>query len=290
MSRSDWARLILLSCLWGGSFLFVERLVAELPPLTIVLGRVALGALVLAAVLAGSGLGWPRGRAAWGTLAVMGVLNNLIPFTLFAIAQGGISAGLAAILNATTPLFTLLALRAFAGAPLGALRLAGVAAGFGGVALMMGADATAGTRLAIACCLGAAMSYGVSAVWAQRFRTLGVQPLQAAFGQITASALMLLPLALLIDRPWTLALPSPGAWGALAGVAVLSTALAYLIYFRIAASAGAVALSLVTFLIPISALAMSAALTGTLPQPHHLMGMALIAAGLGLIELARRRN
>lgn len=244
MRRSDWARLILLSCLWGGSFLFVERLVTELPPLSIVLGRVALGALVLGMVLAGSGIGWPRGRRVWASLAVMGVLNNLIPFTLFAIAQGGISAGLAAILNATTPLFTLLALRAFSGAPLGALRLAGVAAGFGGVALMMGAGATAGTRLAIACCLGAAMSYGLSGVWAQRFRTMGVAPLQAAFGQITASALMLLPLTLLIDRPWTLPWPSPGAWAALAGVAVLSTALAYLIYFRLAASAGAVALSL----------------------------------------------
>ncbi len=288
MTRADWARLILLSCLWGGSFLFVERLVTELPPLTIVLGRVGLGALVLAAALPLLGTAWPRGRRAWGALAAMGVLNNLIPFTLFAVAQGGISAGLAAIVNATTPLFTLLALRVLTGAPLGAMRLGGVAAGFAGVAVMMGA-AAGGTRAAIACCLAAACSYGLAAVWGQRFRQTGVEPLQAAFGQVACSALMLLPVALIVDRPWTLPMPSPGAWGALAGVAVLSTALAYLLYFRIAASAGAVAISLVTFLIPVSALAMGAALTGTLPRPHQLAGMALIGLGLGLIERARRR-
>lgn len=288
MTRTDWTCLILLSCLWGGSFLFVERLVAELAPLTIVLGRVGLGTLVLMGALPVLGIPWPRGQNVWAALAVMGLLNNMIPFTLFAIAQGGISAGLAAIVNATTPLFTLLALRAFTGAPLGGLRLAGVAAGFGGVAIMMGAAATGGTQLAIVCCLLAAGSYGLAAVWGQRLRGMGVEPMQAAFGQIACSTALVLPLALLIDRPWTLAMPSPGAFGALVGVATLSTALAYLLYFRIVASAGAVAISLVTFLIPVSALAMGAALGGTLPQPHHLAGMALIALGLALIEKARR--
>lgn len=289
MSRADWARLILLSCLWGGSFLFVERLVPELPPLTIVLGRVGLGALVLAVVLRAVGTGWPRRPQVWAAFAVMGLLNNVIPFTLFALAQGEISAGLAAILNATTPLFTLLWLRGVTGAPLGSLRLAGVVAGVAGVAVMLGRTVEGGTQVAIGLCLVAACSYGLAAVWGQRFGRLGVVPLQAAFGQVACSSLILLPLALVVERPWTLPMPSPGAWGALLGVAVLSTALAYLLYFRIVGSAGAVAISLVTFLIPVSALVMAAVLTGFLPEPHHLAGMALIGLGLGLIERARRR-
>lgn len=288
MSKTDWARLILLSILWGGSFLFVERLVAELPPLTIVLGRVAGGALTLAVILPLVGVAWPRGRAAWGALAGMGVLNNLIPFTLFVIAQGQITAGLAAILNATTPFFTLLALRLFQGDPLAGPRLAGVATGFAGVAVMLGGGA-GGTAVAIALCLGAATSYGLAGVWGQRFRQLGVQPLQAAFGQTACSALMLLPLVLLVDRPWQLANPSAGAWMALAGLAVFSTSLAYLLYFRIMASAGAVALSLVTLLIPVSALGIGGLLHSRLPEPQHLAGMALIGLGLGLLEWGRRR-
>lgn len=290
MSASDWGRLLLLSCLWGGAFLFVERLVGELPVLTIVLVRVGGGALVLALLLALLGQRWPRGRAAWLALAGMGMLNNLIPFSLFALAQGGISAGLAAILNATTPIFTLLALRGFTGARLGLWRSAGVLAGFAGVAVMLGGSGAVGTRLAIAACLAAALSYGLAAVWGLRLRGLGIRPLQAAFGQVSCSALLILPLALLIDRPWTLAMPTAGAWLAMAGIATLSTGLAYLLYFRLMASAGAVATSLVTLLIPVSTLAIGAALTGARPEPQHLAGMALIGAGLWLIELGRRRS
>lgn len=289
MSRLDWSRLLLLSLLWGGSFLFVERLIAEgLPPLTIVLGRVAGGALTLALVLPLVGVPMPRGRAAWAALAVMGVLNSLIPFTLFVIAQGQITAGLAAILNATTPFFTLIALRLFNGDRLGGPRLAGMATGFAGVALMLGAEA-GGTALAVLLCLGAATSYGLSGVWGQRLRGLGVQPLQAAFGQTACASVLLVLPVLLLERPWQLAMPSATAWGAWAGLALLSTALAYLLYFRIMASAGAAALSLVTLLIPVSALGVGGLLHARLPEPHHLAGMALIGIGLGLIEWGRRR-
>lgn len=288
MTRSDWGQLYLLSLLWAGTFLFVERIVGELPPVTIVLIRVAGGALILALALPLLRVPFPKGRAQWFTLAVMGLLNNMVPFTLFVIAQGEISAGMTAILNATTPIFTLISLRVFTGERLGALRILGVLAGICGVAVMMGGGA-GGKYTAMLACLGAAACYGLSAVWGLRLRAEGILPQQAAFGQLFCSSLLLLPVSLVFERPWELALPSSGALIALAGLACFSTAFAYLLFFRIMASAGALALSLVTLLIPVNTLAISAALGGLLPSVVQILGMALIGLGLLLIEMARRR-
>jgi len=291
MSGADWLRLILLSLLWGGSFFFVGVAAPVLPPFTIVLARVGLAALVLAAALPLLGLPFPRGRRVWQALAVMGVLNNLIPFSLFVLAQGQIGSGLASILNATTPLWGIVVAHLAQDERLTPRRGLGVAVGFAGVAVMMGRG-EGGALWAQAACLGAALSYAVASVWGRRFRGLGLAPLSAAFGQVSVAALVLLPLVLLVEQPWTLPMPAPGVLAALVGLAVLSTALAYGLYFGLIASAGAVNASLVTFLIPVSAVALGVAFLDEALAARHLAGLALIALGLAVIDghlLARRR-
>ena len=275
MSLADWLRLILLSLLWGGSFFFVEVALSGLPAVSVVFGRVALGALCLAAMLGGR---LPRGVAAWRALAVMGALNCALPFCLFALAQGEISGALAAILNATTPLWTVVVAHLAGAEALTARRVAGLGFGFAGVVVMAGGGV--GSPFALLACLGAALSYAVASVWGRRLAGMGLRPLQAGFGQAAAAAVILAPIWLVVDHPWALPMPGPQVWGALAGIALLSTALAYALYFRLLESAGAVNLALVTFLIPVSAAALGAVFLGTRLGLPHLAGFALIAVGL----------
>lgn len=285
MSSGDWLRLVALSLLWGGSFFFVQIAVPVLPAFTIVLARVGLGALVLAAMLIVLRVPFPRGATVWAALAVMGLLNNAIPFTLFVLAQGQITSGLASILNATTPLWSVVVAHlATRDERLTPARALGVVIGFSGVAVMMGGGMGNGTVWAQAACLGAAFSYALSSVYGRRFRRWGVAPLSTAFGQVVMSSLMLLPLVLILDQPWTLAMPAPQVLGALLGLAVLSTALAYWLYFGLIATAGAVNASLVTFLIPVSAIGLGVLVLGEVVLPRHLAGLALIAAGLVVLD------
>ncbi len=285
MTGADWLRLCLLSVLWGGSFFFVGVAAPALPPLTIVVVRVGLAALVLAAALPILRLDWPRGRGVWAALAVMALLNNLAPFTLFVLAQGQIGSGLAAILNATTPLWgVLIAPWLNRDEPLTLARGLGVGLGFGGVVVMMGAAAPGAALWPELACLAAALCYALAGVWGRRFRTLGLAPLSAAFGQVTCATVMLLPLVALIERPWTLAMPAPTVLAALVALAVLSTSLAYGLYFGLIARAGAVNATLVTFLVPVSALALGAAFLGESLAPRQIAGMALIALGLVVID------
>lgn len=288
MPVADWFRLILLSLLWGGSFFFVQVAVGALPPLSVVLARVALGAAILWLALRALGVALPRGIRVWQALAVMGLLNNAVPFTLFAFAQGQIDSALAAILNATTPLFgVVVAHLALADERMTQARAAGVVLGFLGVAVMLaggGAAGAPGTLAAQVACLAAAFSYALAGVWGRRFRAMGVQPAAAALGQLVASSLWILPLALWFERPWTLPLPEAPVLLALLGLAALSTALAYLIYFRILNSAGAVNLLLVTFLIPVSAMALGVLILDEVVLPRHLAGLALIALGLAVLD------
>jgi drug/metabolite transporter (DMT)-like permease len=288
MSALAWSLLVALSVLWGGSFFFVAVAVAEIPPLTLVVLRVGIAAGLLWAALPLLGVAPPRGGRAWGAIAVMAVLNNIIPFTLIVWAQQTLPSGLAAILNATTPLWTVLvahALTADERATPG--RVAGVALGFGGVAAMMGPDVWGGAaaaELATLAMLAATLSYAFAGIWGRQFRAAGVAPMQAAVGQVSLAALALAPVALAIDAPWRLAAPSAGAIGAVLGLAALSTALAYILYFRILALAGAVNLALVTFLIPVSAILLGTLLLGESLAPQHLAGMALIGLGLAAID------
>ncbi len=284
MTRADWLRLMILSILWGGSFFFVEVALTGLPALTIVWARVALAAVLLGAVLQASGVAFPD-RAVWPALLVMGLLNNAIPFTLFVLAQGQITGALASILNATTPLFTVLVAHlATRDERITPAKAIGLGLGFAGVVVMMAGAEMGGALAAKLACLCAALSYGFAGVWGRRFRRLGVAPLATAFGQVASSTLILLPVWLWVDTPWALGWPGWEAAGAVVGLAALSTALAYLIFFRLLASAGATNLSLTTFLIPISATALGALILGERLLPQHLAGFALIAAGLLAID------
>jgi drug/metabolite transporter (DMT)-like permease len=289
MQLIDWILLWTLSLLWGGSFIFNELALAGLPPLSIVWGRVALAAVLLAVAVRVSGQG-PPPRRVWFALAVMGVLNNLVPFTLFVLAQGQITGALASVLNATTPLFTVLVAHvATVDERLTPAKAAGVGLGFAGVLVMMAGEDLGGALPAMAACLAAALSYGFAGVWGRRFRAAGVSPLQTSAGVVTCSAVLMTPVWLTVDRPWALAFPGWAPLLAVVALASLSTALAYLIFFRILARAGATAISLVTFLIPLSAAGLGWLVLGEQLELRHLAGLALILGGLGLIERARRR-
>lgn len=279
MSAKNWTLLAILSVLWGGSFLFVELALTGLPVLTIVWMRVAFAASLLALWLFVSGAGFPRARH-WGALAGMGVLNNAVPFTLLVIAQGQVTGGLASILNATTPLWTVLVAHLFtADEKISRAKGVGLGLGFCGVALIAGGGGSA-SLWAVVACLGAALSYGLSGVWGRRFKAMGLPPLQVAFGMLASATGMLLPLWAAIDRPWASPMPALTPLAAVAALAVLSTALAYLIYFRLLASAGAVMLSLVTFLIPVSAIGLGAVVLAEPILPRQIGGLGLILLGL----------
>lgn len=305
MGTTEWLLLILLSVLWGGAFLFGKVAVAELRPFTVVLGRVGLGAVALWIIVRAAGLRLPTAPRDWKAFFVMGLLNNIVPFSLIFWGQTQIASGLAAILNATTPLFgVVLAHLLTPDERMTGARLTGVLLGVAGVAAIIGPAALEGaalegtvsggtglTLLAQLAVLGAALSYGCAGIFGRRFR--GTPPLVTAAGQVTASALMILPLALLVDRPWEDAVPGMATWGALAGLALLGTAGAYVLYFRILATAGATNVLLVTLLIPVSALLLGAVVLGEAVEPRHLAGMALIGLGLGVIDgrpLARLRR
>ena len=288
MTPLEWGMVITLSILWGGSFFFNGVVVRELPTFTVVVGRVILGAAALLIVMRFMGLRMPKERAIWQAFFGMGFLNNVVPFTLIVWGQAHVASGVASILNATTPLFTVIVAHFLTSdETMTGSRLLGVAMGFAGVIVMIGGDSLHGLGLdllAPLACLGAGLSYAFAGVYGRRFKALGVTPMATATGQVTASSLMLLPVMLLVDQPWTLPMPSTAALGALVGVAVLSTALAYILYFRILATAGATNLLLVTFLLPVSAILLGVGLLDEILLPKHLTGMALIGMALAAID------
>jgi drug/metabolite transporter (DMT)-like permease len=290
----DWGLMLLLSVLWGGAFFFSKLALAELPHFSVVLGRVGLAALALQLVLRFSGQRMPANWQLWARFSVMGAINNLIPFSLIFYGQTQISSGLAAILNATTPLWTvLLAHRLTRDERLTPNRLAGVLVGLAGVTIMLGPDLLGGlgaNALAQLAVIGAAISYACAGIFGKGFKDS--PPLVTATGQVTATALMMVPIALLIDRPWALAMPGITTWGALAGLALLSTALTLVIYFRLLARVGATNLLLVTFLNPVSALLLGTLLLGEPLTGGALVGMAGIGLGLAVLDgrlLGRRQ-
>ena len=288
MSAPEWAMLLALSILWGGSFFFTGIALQALPPFTLVVLRVGLAALVLNLTLPFMGARLPRTREVWTAFAGMGLLNNVLPFCLIVWGQTHIASGLAAILNATTPLFAVaIAHLSTSDARMTGNRLAGVLVGLGGVAVMIGPAllTTLGASvLAQIAVLAAAISYAAAGVFGRRFKRMGISPVATAAGQVTASTVLLLPIALLADRPWTLAMPTFPVWGAVLGIATLSTALAYVLYFRILATAGATNLLLVTFLIPVSAILLGTLVLGERLDLRHYLGMTLIGCGLAAID------
>lgn len=284
MSPTDWLLLALLSLLWGGSFFFAKIAVGALPPLTVVLARVGIAAMALWALLTLRGIRVPTAPRLWLAFAGMGFLNNLVPFALIFWGETVLSSGLASILNATTPLFSLLVAHGLTeDEKLAPNKVVGIMLGFAGVVALVGTEALDGATshlLPIGACLGAALSYGFASVFGRRFRRMGIEPTVGAFGQVASTAAMALPLAALVDTPGRLAAPSMAVWVSLAGLALLSTALAYVIFFRLLATAGAINTSLVTLLIPVSALLLGSLILGERLSAGHVSGMVLIAIGL----------
>jgi len=297
MTAGDWTLLAVLSVLWGGSFFFVEVAIEQWPPATVVTGRVGLAAIALWVWVAASGLPVPRDFRVWGAFAAMGALNNVLPFGLIAWGQTAIDSGLASILNATTPLFTVVIAHVVtADERMTANRLAGVVIGIVGVAVLVGPAALTGIgghALGQVAILAAALSYACAGVYGRRLSAM--PPAVAAAGMLTASTVMSVPFALVLDRPWTLAIDGITV-GAVVGLALASTAVAYLIYFRLLARAGATNLLLVTFLIPVTALVLGILVLGERPGVSAFAGMALIFAGLAAVDgrllawFARRRR
>jgi len=293
MKLSDWLRLLTLSLLWGGSFLFYRMLATELPPATTVLSRVMIGAAALLLFLRFKAQKITVPRAAWPGLFGLALLNNVVPFGLFAWAAGRVTGGVESVLNALTPMFVVLVsglvLRNEA---LTARKLAGVGLGLAGVAVMVGPDALLGADLSgqIACLL-AALCYGFALPLGRRIT--GIKPDVMALAQLSCSSLMLVVPVLLIDQPWQLPGLTTEGWVAVAGLGLLSTGMAYLLFFSVLASAGATNLSLVTLLVPVSALLLGRVVLHEPIGLRAVFGMALIAAGLAAIDgrlFNRRRS
>lgn len=288
MSRSDWAILLTLSVLWGGSFFFIGIAIHSVSPLTLVLIRVGFASIFLWAwqAIRRAPLGLAVAHAP--ALALLALLNNVVPFVLFAWAQRTIPSGLASILNATTPIWGVIVAHAFThDERMTPARLAGVLLGFAGVAVMIGTDLLGqlgSHAFAQLACLLATLLYALAGIWGRRFRGLGVAPVGVATGSLTAAALLLLPIVLLFEPPWHAAAPTLQAWAALTGLAFFCTAIAYILYFKLLASAGATNSLLVTFLIPVTAILLGTFLLGEHLAPRHVVGMALIGCGLVAID------
>jgi drug/metabolite transporter (DMT)-like permease len=288
MGIKEWLMLITLSVLWGGSFFFVELAVSELPTLTIVLLRVALATIALWLFILISRICVPKSLAVWSSFLIMGLLNNVLPFSLIVWGQTYIASGLASILNATTPLFTVLvASSLLQDEKITKNKLIGVLLGFLGVVIMIGPSVLGGigvnvvAQLAV---LGAALSYAFAGVYGRRFKTQNINPVVTAAGQVSASALFLAPIVMIVDNPIDLVMPSSQAIMAIVALAVFSTAVAYVLYFKILASAGATNLLLVTFLIPVSAILLGTVVLGETLHIVHMVGMGIITAGLVAID------
>ncbi len=288
MNRSDWLTLIGLAVIWGSAFFCIHVAVHSVPPLTYVWLRVTIAAAALWAYLA-----WrkePAGlpKSVWGSMFVLALLNNVIPFILFGWGQTHIASGLASILNATTPIWGVIVAHVFThDERMTPRKIAGVLLGFGGVALMIGPDllgSIGNNVLAQLACVTAALLYALAGVWARRFKRLGVSPMSVTTGQLTASALVMLPVALVFDRPWEQAVPPLGALGAILVLAVVCSAYAYILYFRLIDSAGATNALLVTLLVPPVAILMGALMLGEIIEARDVAGLGLIALGLAAID------
>lgn len=297
MTARDWLLLWVLSVLWGGAFFFAAVAVKEVPPLTLVLCRVGIAALILFVFIKFKGEKIPLGWPFLSIFLMMGFFNNLIPFSLLFWAQTAIPSGLASILNATTPIFSIVVAHfLLSDEKMAANKVVGAVLGFAGVAVLFGGEALSGvsiSTLGILACLGAALSYGFASVFGRRYRTLGITPSIGALGQLSATTIMMIPIVMFFDQPWTLTMPGTEAIGAIVSLAVASTALAYLIYFRVLESAGAVNAALVTLLVPLTAIFLGTVFLDEELAIRHYVGMALILVGLIAVDgrlMARLRN
>ena len=278
--------LLSLATVWGGSFFFAEIALREVPPLTIALHRVFWAVPALFLVVWWQGVEIPRSLHAWLCYLVMGALNNAIPFSLIFWGQTEIGSGLASILNGTTAVFgAVVAGLLLADEPLTSRKIIGALFGVFGVAVIMGLDALTNfslQNLAQLAILGAALSYAFAGVWGKRFLS-GYPPIMNAFGMLVGSTVLMIPVAIFSEGVPTAAL-SGEVWASLLAVAILSTAVAYLLYFKILVRAGSANLMLVTLLIPPIAVALSYTFLGEEMGAEAWIGFGLIAVGLAITD------
>jgi drug/metabolite transporter (DMT)-like permease len=286
MRLADWGQLILLGAIWGGSFFFARVAVAEMHPLVLVLFRVAIAAAALQIYLALRGPSFRLALPHIGLFFLLALTNNVIPFSLIFAGQTELGAGIAAILNATTPFWTLIVANAMtADEKLSWNKLAGIGLGIAGTAVMVGPGVLAGLggpawpKFAL---IGASLSYAFALMVARRLKS--VPPPVLATGQLTASTVIMVPVILLTTGPAGLFSASVPVWAAVLGLALLSTAFAYILYFNLVASAGATNASLVTLIVPVSAILLGIAFLGERIEMFELFGMVLIALGLVTID------
>ena len=286
----DWSLLGVLSILWGGSFFFNGVVLREVPPLTVVLLRVALASLILLPLLWVYRIRFPTGFSGWRPFIAIGLLNNVLPFSLIVVGQTYIPSGLASILNATTPLFTVVVMAAAGEERLHARRIAGVMTGLIGVIILHGGGfggknlgLESGQGIGILLCLAGAFSYGLSALLARRVLS-NSPPLGTATFQLLASTVMMIVVAGFGERPWQLPMPGPTTWLAVIGLAALSTALAYIVFFQILRRSGATNVMLVTLLIPVTAILLGYLLLGEQISSREMLGALVIGSALLLID------
>jgi drug/metabolite transporter (DMT)-like permease len=278
--------LLLLAAVWGGSFFFAEVALSEVPPLTITLHRVVWAVPILAVIVFLNGIALPRSLSVWGAYLVMGALNNAIPFSLIFWGQTQIESGLASILNGTTAIFAaVVAALLLVDEPLTAKKIFGAALGIAGVAFIMGPSALTDfnpSNLAQLAILGATLSYAFAGVWGKT-ALAGQTPLMNALGMLVGSTVLMIPIVLVFDGPPNLEL-SASVWGALLGIAALSTALAYVLYFAILVRAGTANLLLVTLLIPPFAIGLGVLFLGEKMGPDAWIGFAIIVLGFAVTD------
>ncbi|VAW31191.1 Permease of the drug/metabolite transporter (DMT) superfamily [hydrothermal vent metagenome] len=287
--------LILLAALWGPSFLFIKIAVAEIPPLTLVLGRVSIAAVLLTLFLWMQGKSLPRSRTVWRHLAIMGLIHNTIPFVLFGWGEQYIDSAMASIMNGTVPLFTIILAHYFVvDDRLTPAKLAGVLVGFAGLLLLITPSLTGGVQVTtwglLAIALASAM-YGVAIVYS-RNHLRGLPPLVAPAGQMIMATIYLLPLSLLLDRPFSLPPLSPSVLWAMAALGVLGTAVAFVVYYRLLETAPASYVSMTTYLIPVFGVILGVMVLDEQLTWHAYAGFALILLGVmivnGVLKLKRK--
>jgi drug/metabolite transporter (DMT)-like permease len=281
----DWSLLAVLSVLWGGSFFFNGVVLKELPPLTVVLLRVALAAMILLPVLWVYRIRLPQGRSGWKPFFAIALLNNILPFSLIVMGQTYIPSGLASILNATTPLFTVVVMVAAGDEKLYARRVAGVITGLIGVIILHGQELgfQTGEGIGIPLCLAAAFSYGLSALYARR-KLSDSPPLATATFQLLASSLMMAVIAAVFERPWQLPMPGATTWLAMFGLSAFSTALAYIVFFQVLRRSGSTNVMLVTLLIPVTAILLGYLVLDENISLREIIGALVIGSALLLID------
>ena len=285
-SGRDYALLLLLGAIWGGSFLLIKLAIATVPPVTVAAGRIVIGALFMGALLAVKGARLPASRLLWAKLALMGTIGTVLPFALINWGETHIDSGLAAILMSAVPIFTIfLAHFLRTDERIDASKIAALILGGTGVLVLIGPDALGGLgsdllgQLAI---LGACCCYAINSLTARQLAGQSAEAVTA--GMLLAAALAAVPLSLLLDRPWRIDI-SLGSAGAVVALGLLPTALGYLVAFRIIASAGAGFASLNNYLVPLFGVFWGTALLGERPQPQALAALALIFLGVAAPRL-----